>query len=50
MKCPNCDNNKYLNDGYEILESKSSNSNWDDYDQILKLKCKECSYEFTHID
>ncbi len=50
MNCPNCNNTRILQEGYEILESESSNSNWDDYDQILKLRCKDCGYEFTHID
>lgn len=50
MICPNCKNNKDLDVGYEILDCESSKSTWDDYDQILKLKCKKCNHEFVHVD
>ena len=50
MKCPNCENNKYINEGFEVLDCEGSDSNWDDWDQILNLKCKECGYEFVHVD
>lgn len=50
MKCPNCENDRFISEGYEVLDFESSTSNWDEWDQILKLKCKECGHEFTHID
>lgn len=50
MKCINCDNEGNLKDKFEVLSEKSSKSNYDDWDQIIKLKCKKCGKVFEHID
>jgi uncharacterized Zn finger protein len=54
MKCPKCgkENPSCLietNEGFEILESESSHSNWDDLDFWVKIKCKECGNIFEFI-
>lgn len=50
MECPKCKNNGSMKEDFEVLDYESSKSNWDDYDQIIELKCKKCGYKFTHID
>lgn len=50
MRCPNCENEAYIEDGYDILNVESSESSFDDWDQIMDLKCRSCGTEFRHID
>jgi hypothetical protein len=32
------------NEDFEILQLKSSDSNWDDWDWWAKIKCKNCGH------
>ena len=51
MKCPECGNEGYQSDKdkFEILKVENSDSNWDDWDQDITLKCKECGKIFHNI-
>ena len=37
-------------DKFKELSCESSNSNFDDYDQVVELECLGCGHKFTHID
>lgn len=49
MRCPKCGKEEEKEKGFIKVKVESSDSTWDDWDQIITYRCKTCGEEFEIV-